>query len=98
LTSRRHRAPDIAERYDAFMRNVSYDYYSVCFITPKIGAIAGGGIILRTTDEGTTWTMQPARADGLFGNWGVYFTNAETGTIVGDGGLIQRTTTGGVGH
>jgi photosystem II stability/assembly factor-like uncharacterized protein len=58
---------------------------------------AEGGIILRTTNSGTTWTIQ---FDGLYNVWsilpllGVSFTDAHTGTVVGHQGIL-RTTSGG---
>ena len=52
-----------------------------------------GGLILRTTDAGATWTQQ------LGGTWrflrAVCFTDVNTGTAVGDSGVILRTTNGG---
>ena len=53
----------------------------------------GYGTILRTTDGGATWTKQfIGTSNDLIG---VSFTDANTGTVVGQGGTIMRTTTGG---
>ena len=65
------------------------------------------GIILRTTDGGATWTEQFANGPRQIGAWlgldftgvdliSVSFSDANTGTVVGSGGTILRTTDGGV--
>ena len=46
---------------------------------------------MHTTDGGTTWTQQYVESGGS----SVFFTDANTGTIVGGGGTILRTTNGG---
>jgi len=52
------------------------------------------GTILRTTDAGTTWTIQLSQIPiGLFG---VSFPDINTGFTVGAGELILKTTDGGV--
>ena len=50
------------------------------------------GTILRTTNGGLTWISQNGAT-----NWlrGVSFTDANTGTVVGEDGTILRTTDGG---
>src|SRR6266545_16156 len=53
----------------------------------------GAALILRTTDGGDTWTSQTGPL-ALY--YGVFFTDANNGTIVGGGGTIVRTTDGGV--
>jgi photosystem II stability/assembly factor-like uncharacterized protein len=53
-----------------------------------------GGYILRTTNGGETWTILEHYED-LIGLNGVFFTDANTGTVVGTGGTILRTTDGG---
>jgi len=51
------------------------------------------GVILRTTNAGATWINQQPAGDY---DWGraVFFTDANTGTVVGWNG-IRRTTNGG---
>ena len=51
------------------------------------------GTILRTTNGGTTWTSQTSGTTNYL--YGVSFTDANTGTAVGDYGTILRTTNGG---
>ena len=51
------------------------------------------GTILRTTNGGTTWTSQSSGTTNYLN--GVSFTDANTGTVVGDNGTILRTTNGG---
>jgi hypothetical protein len=50
-------------------------------------------MILRTTNGGTTWTSQISGATNPLR--GVSFTDANTGTAVGDNGTIRHTTNGG---
>lgn len=57
-------------------------------------AVGENGIILRTTDGGTTWTSQTSGTTYLLR--GVSFTDSNNGTAVGIPGTILRTTTGGV--
>jgi hypothetical protein len=72
------------------------DLATVAFTSPTTGFAAGAeGIILRTTDGGTTWTRQ---TNGLTGyDWftSVSFTDANTGTVVSWNKRIYRTTNGG---
>jgi hypothetical protein len=55
-------------------------------------AVGSRGLILRTTDGGFTWKVQPSGVSFVLR--GVSFSNAITGWAVGTGGLL-RTTTGG---
>jgi photosystem II stability/assembly factor-like uncharacterized protein len=67
------------------------------------GGVSGGtGIILRTTNGGTTWTYQSLGTSYILngvsyihGLHGVSFINAYTGTVVGESGKIFQTTDGG---
>ncbi|MCX6149367.1 MAG: YCF48-related protein [Ignavibacteriales bacterium] len=67
----------------------------VSFTDANNGTVVGQyGIILRTTNGGTTWLLQPSgTANDLNG---VSFTDVNNGTAVGDGGTILRTTNGGI--
>jgi photosystem II stability/assembly factor-like uncharacterized protein len=80
---------------------------SVCFSDVNTGYVVGGkahanqtaGLLLKTTDGGTTWDYLPAESAPLNS---VYFTDNETGYIVGGfccelgcNGKIQKTTDGG---
>ena len=67
---------------------------SVKFINTSTGwAVGSLGTILRTTNGGTTWTLQ---LSGTTNNLsGVSFTDANNGTAVGNYGTIVRTTDGG---
>jgi photosystem II stability/assembly factor-like uncharacterized protein len=67
--------------------------------TEAIGYLAGGardnGVpIRRTSDGGTTWTIQPVAGSDVSLNK-VFFTNPNRGVAVGSRGLILRTTDGG---
>src|SRR5258707_2060828 len=56
-------------------------------------AVGDGGIILRSSDGGATWTLQSSgTTDALAGD---SFVDADTGTAVGHVGTIFRTTDGG---
>ena len=67
---------------------------SVFFSDANNGYICGsGGIILKTTNAGTTWT---SKTSGLTTNLNsIYFTSSTTGYAVGDSKTIIKTTDGG---
>lgn len=69
----------------------AYDLKSVFFIDQNNGW-AVGDIILKTTNGGTSWTQQ--FPDSNF--WDVYFTNLNTGWVIGGYGLIKKTVDSGV--
>ena len=52
------------------------------------------GIILRTSDGGTSWEEQTSGTANLLTN--VYFTDVLNGWLVGENGIILHTTNGGV--
>jgi photosystem II stability/assembly factor-like uncharacterized protein len=57
--------------------------------------VAGdNGTILRTTDGGATWTVQPT--DTKASLWGISFIDTQTGFVVGDQGAVLRTADGGI--
>jgi photosystem II stability/assembly factor-like uncharacterized protein len=55
--------------------------------------VANEATIVRTIDGGATWTIQSSATTNVL--WGVFITDANTGTAVGERGTILRTTTGG---
>ena len=55
----------------------------------------GNALIVRTTDGGNTWVIQDAGLTQSVILFGVSFTDANTGTAVGQNGTITRTTNGG---
>src|ERR1035437_6176802 len=72
-------------------------FIAVSFIDANTGTAVGisdnGGVILRTTNGGATWTNPfIVTSNPLTGG---KFSDANTGTIVGDGGIILSTTNGG---
>jgi photosystem II stability/assembly factor-like uncharacterized protein len=84
-----------------------YTFFAVSFSDTQTGTVVGAnftssppgspfgtdsGRIVRTTDGGATWKLQYA---GGFALYGVSFTEANTGTAVGQNGTISRTTDGG---
>src|SRR5216684_6752796 len=56
-------------------------------------AVGEGGTIVRTSDGGNTWTLQPSGT--VHDLRGVSFVDAYTGTAVGFSGTILRTADGG---
>jgi len=83
------------------------DLQSVFFTDANTGTAVGGvygeapdSAILRTTDGGTTWTRQYVNSYECLACWyaplfSVFFTDANTGTVVGELSTILRTTDGG---
>src|SRR5213078_5101481 len=64
------------------------------FVDANTGTVVGEyGTIVRTTDAGSSWTIQPSGTTQTL--WGVSFTDVNNGTAVGEGGTILRTTDGG---
>jgi len=55
------------------------------------GTNFGGGILVKTTDGGTTWSNQKTEYELR----SVCFTDVKTGYIVGMNGTILKTTTAG---
>jgi len=86
---------------------ITTDIWDVFFTDADTGTAVGGwclscapkpyygGYILRTTDGGINWNIQ--RYDTtVIGFYGVFFTDTDTGFVVGAGGTILHTTNGGV--
>src|SRR5438874_6523986 len=73
--------------------------FGVSFTDANNGTAVGWyGTILRTTDGGRNWVLQPSGILGTnIGLYGVSFTDANTGTVVGGvtDATILRTTDGG---
>jgi photosystem II stability/assembly factor-like uncharacterized protein len=70
---------------------------SVYFPDSDIGYAVGGGdngLILKTNDGGTRWYKQDSLIS--YGLLSVYFPNNDTGYVVGYGGIILKTTNGGL--
>jgi photosystem II stability/assembly factor-like uncharacterized protein len=63
---------------------------SVCMPAVNTGYIAGSRVILKTTDGGASWALNPVPYELN----GIFFTDAETGFAVGDE-IILKTTNGG---
>jgi hypothetical protein len=67
---------------------------SVCFPDANIGYAVGlNGIILKTTNAGTTWSPQLSGTSQHLRS--VYFTDGTTGYAVGENGTIIKITSGG---
>jgi len=70
------------------------DLLSVWFVNPSVGWTVGtGGMILKTTDGGATWSIQ--RSNTTSALRGVRFLNEQTGFACGMNATIVKTTDGG---
>ena len=76
----------------------SYSLVAVDFVDANNGWAVGGktglGVVLHTTDGGTTWSVQDSTTAGQ-GLVHAHFVNATTGWAVGEAGVIIHTTNGG---
>jgi photosystem II stability/assembly factor-like uncharacterized protein len=71
-----------------------YWLYDVSFVGVDTGtAVGDNGIILHTTNGGSTWTGQSSGTLSSFND--VCFVDTHTGTVVGPAGVILRTTNAG---
>ena len=69
------------------MVEISVALYSVSFADTNIGTAVGyGGIIIHTTDGGSTWTQQASGTTEILTD--VSFTDINTWTIVGYYGTL----------
>ena len=69
--------------------------YSVYFVDANTGGATGlNSAVLRTTNGGVTWTNQNLGLGGGINLFGIFYINANTGILVGEG-YIFRTTNGG---
>jgi hypothetical protein len=60
-------------------------------VDANTGTVVGEyGAIVRTTDGGSSWTIQVSGTTQTL--WAVSFTDVNNGTAVGEGGTILRTT------
>jgi photosystem II stability/assembly factor-like uncharacterized protein len=60
-----------------------------------IVAVGGGGVVLRSTDEGNSWTVSRPFGSSIGLN-ALAFVDERVGTVVGGGGMIARTLDGGL--
>ncbi|MGI0013722.1 MAG: YCF48-related protein [Nitrososphaera sp.] len=68
------------------LRSVSCPDVTTCI------AVGDGGVIVRTTNAGQTWVADTSGTTNAL--LGVFFTSANTGTVVGEFGAILRTSGG----
>src|ERR1041385_3454664 len=70
------------------------DLRGASFVDANTGTVVGFyGTIVRTSDGGSSWTIQ---SSGTTENlWAVSFSDVNNGTAVGENGTILRTTDGG---
>lgn len=73
------------------------DFRSIHFPTHDLGYAVGDGAIenmVKTTDGGNTW--YPILTNVTSGLNSVYFSDSESGLVFGEGGVLLKTTTGGI--
>jgi photosystem II stability/assembly factor-like uncharacterized protein len=68
-------------------------FSDICFINPIIGFISDNNSLMKTTDGGVNWVTEPVFPDG--GLKAIYFIDELSGWVVGSGGLIYHTESGG---
>jgi photosystem II stability/assembly factor-like uncharacterized protein len=71
--------------------NTGYAVGDSCYFVGNVGHCEG--IILKTNDGGTNWTIQVSGLDHVLVS--VFFLDANTGFAVGDEGIFLKTTNGG---
>jgi len=85
-----------------FTLDTPYTVRDFEFINAKTGFAIGssknygvfkGGYIVKTTNAGVNWTRQTTNTNKYLND--IFFLNKDTGWVVGDSGLILKTTTGG---
>jgi photosystem II stability/assembly factor-like uncharacterized protein len=81
-------------------------FWDIFFTNPDNGTAVGGwcnfcygspyfgGYIMHTNDGGDTWTIQKHDTT-IFGFYGIFFTDGNSGTVTGAGGTILHTNDGG---
>jgi photosystem II stability/assembly factor-like uncharacterized protein len=72
-------------------------FRSIHFPSPEIGYAVGDGAfenMLKTTDGGNTWNPIITNVSSLLNS--VYFSDNDNGLVFGEGGVLMRTTTGGI--
>jgi len=71
----------------------SQDFTGVYFLDELIGWAVGGTALLKTEDGGNSWTE--IQTNTPFAMRAVHFVDADTGIVVGNDGIVLRTTDGG---
>jgi photosystem II stability/assembly factor-like uncharacterized protein len=66
---------------------------NIAFVNSLTGYVSGHHYIFKTTDGGVNWTNQNPNFTQVLG--GIYFTDVNTGYVVGNNGNIRKTTDGG---
>lgn len=78
----------------SYIDSLARDIYDVIFPDQNIGyAVGTGGLIMKTTDGGTSWVEQNSGVTVTL--WDVDFINTNVGYAVGNSGNILKTTDGG---
>ena len=87
---------------ETFSIDTPYVARDLEFVNAKTGFAIGsstqynvikGGYIIKTTDAGINWVRQTSNTNIYTSD--VFFLNENTGWVVGDSGLVLKTTTGG---
>lgn len=92
-----YKSTDSGDTWTSVNTGVSGYYTHVFFVDSNTGYVAvtlsQGAALLKTTDGGSTWKTLFIGTDSSIN--GIYFSDANNGVLVGEGGMILRTTTGG---
>ena len=74
------------------------DLNKIYFVDQNYGYIAGAGVILKTTDAGSSWNK--LNSNTRFNIYGIFFNTRDSGWLCGYksgvGGIIERTVNGGL--
>lgn len=84
----------VPEKYDFY---TPMPFYQIYFYNSEIGyTIGGGGIILKTTDGGKSWSDKTFNPLINMDSWHtISFTTADTGFILSSNCILYKTTNGG---
>jgi photosystem II stability/assembly factor-like uncharacterized protein len=92
LTWQAHRIDSLVGVYKIFFLDENHGW-GVGLGPRIVGTYNWYGAIVSTSDGGTTWATQLSGTSNTL--WSVFFTSPEQGWIVGEGGTILHTNTGG---
>lgn len=81
-------APTTSNHHAVFFANTN-----VGWIGSRVYSDQGEGMILHTTDGGASWTMEDTPSPQDIN--GIYFIDANNGWLIGEPGIIAKTTSGG---
>jgi photosystem II stability/assembly factor-like uncharacterized protein len=85
---------DAGETWVSQVSSYTLPLYGIAFTSPETGYLAGSINIKKTTNGGTNWSdVYTSNQNEIFGD--VFFTNVNTGYVVGSYGKLLKTTNAG---